>query len=32
VLGHQLLWTAVIIVAGRMLLGRGLRRLTVTGG
>ena len=32
VLGHQLLWTVVLVAAGRLILGRGLRRLTVTGG
>jgi len=32
VLGHQLAWLAVLVLAGRLLLGRGLRRLVVQGG
>ncbi len=29
---HQLAWIGVIVVAGRMILARGLRRLVVQGG
>jgi ABC-2 type transport system permease protein len=29
---HQLVWTAVFVLAGRMILSRGLRRLVVQGG
>jgi len=32
VLRHQLLWTAAIVLAGRWLLARGLRRIVVQGG
>ena len=32
VLRHQLLWTAAIVILGRFLLARGLRRVTVQGG
>ena len=32
VLRHQLLWTAALVVAGRWLLARGLRRIVVQGG
>ncbi|MBN1554997.1 MAG: ABC-2 family transporter protein [Phycisphaerae bacterium] len=32
VLVYQLLWTAVLILAGKLLLQRGLRRLVVQGG
>jgi ABC-2 type transport system permease protein len=32
VLGHQLLWTAVLVVLGRCLLARGTRPLVVQGG
>jgi ABC-2 type transport system permease protein len=32
VLRHQLLWTAAIVILGRFLLSRGLRRITVQGG
>jgi len=31
-LGHQLLWTLALVVIGRLLLARGLRRLVVQGG
>jgi ABC-2 type transport system permease protein len=31
-LGQQLLWTAALVVAGRLLLARGLRRLVIQGG
>jgi ABC-2 type transport system permease protein len=29
---HQFAWTAVLVLAGRMLLDRGIRRLVVQGG
>ncbi len=29
---HQLVWTGVFVLAGRMILSRGLRRLVVQGG
>ena len=32
VLRHQLLWTAALVVAGRWLLARGMRRVVVQGG
>jgi ABC-2 type transport system permease protein len=32
VLLHQLFWTALLVLAGRWLLSRGLRRLVVQGG
>jgi ABC-2 type transport system permease protein len=32
ILLHQLIWTAAFVVAGRMLLTRGTRRLVVQGG
>ncbi len=32
VLGHQLLWTAGLVLLGRWLLARGTRRLVVQGG
>lgn len=32
VLGHQILWTAAMVLLGRWLLARGLRRLEVQGG
>jgi ABC-2 type transport system permease protein len=32
VLTHQLLWTAALVLVGRWLLTRGLRRLVVQGG
>jgi len=32
VLAHQVLWTAVLILVGRWLLARGLRRVVVQGG
>lgn len=32
VLAHQLLWTAALILLGRWLLGRSLRRMVVQGG
>jgi ABC-2 type transport system permease protein len=32
VLRHQLVWTAALVVAGRWLLSRGLRRVVVQGG
>ena len=31
-LAHQLLWVAVLVVAGRWILSRGLRRLVIQGG
>ena len=30
--GHQLLWTGILVLAGRLLLARGTRRLVVEGG
>jgi ABC-2 type transport system permease protein len=30
--GHQLLWTLALVLAGRMLLARALRRVVVQGG
>jgi ABC-2 type transport system permease protein len=32
VLGRQLAWTVVLVVLGRWLLGRGMRRVVVQGG
>ncbi len=32
VLGHQLLWTAVLVLIGRWMLSLGLRRVVVQGG
>jgi ABC-2 type transport system permease protein len=32
VIEHQLLWTAALVIAGRWLLRRGLRRVVVQGG
>jgi ABC-2 type transport system permease protein len=32
VLAHQILWTGVLIVLGRWLLARGMRRVVVQGG
>ena len=32
VLRHQLLWTAALVLFGRWLLARGLRRIVVQGG
>lgn len=32
VLGHQLLWTIALVLFGRWLLARGLRRIVVQGG
>jgi ABC-2 type transport system permease protein len=32
VLRHQLLWTVALVLAGRWLLSRGLRRIVVQGG
>ena len=32
VVGHQLAWTVGLVVLGRWMLGRGLRRLVVQGG
>jgi ABC-2 type transport system permease protein len=32
VLAHQLIWTAILIASGRLLMGRALRRLVVQGG
>ena len=32
VIEHQLLWTAALVIGGRWLLGRGLRRIVVQGG
>lgn len=32
VLAHQLVWTAALVLAGRWLLQRGVRRLVVQGG
>ena len=32
VLARQLLWTAVLIVGGRLILARGMKRLVVQGG
>jgi ABC-2 type transport system permease protein len=32
VLQHQLLWTAALVLAGRWLLSRGMRRIVVQGG
>lgn len=32
ILGHQLLWTLALVIAGRALLQRGLRELVVQGG
>ena len=31
-LGHQLVWTIVLILIGRWLLARGVRRLVMQGG
>jgi len=31
-LAHQLVWTAALVLLGRWLLSRGLRRLVVQGG
>jgi len=31
-LAHQLVWAAILIAAGQLLLRRGLRRLTILGG
>ena len=31
-LGHQLAWTAALVLTGRWVLSRGLRRLVVQGG
>ncbi len=31
-IGHQIVWTVALILLGRWILGRGLRRLTVQGG
>jgi ABC-2 type transport system permease protein len=31
-LGHQLIWTALFVLAGRLILTRGLTRLVVQGG
>lgn len=31
-LGHQLAWTAALVIIGRWVLARGLRRLVVQGG
>jgi ABC-type uncharacterized transport system permease subunit len=30
--GHQLLWTAILVLVGRWLLSRALRRVVVQGG
>ncbi|MEM7157302.1 MAG: ABC-2 family transporter protein [Myxococcota bacterium] len=30
--GHQVLWTAMLVLAGRMILSRALRRIVVQGG
>lgn len=32
VLGHQLAWTAALVVAGRLLLARSVRRIEIAGG
>jgi ABC-2 type transport system permease protein len=32
VLAHQAVWTVTIVVMGRLLLARGLRRIVVQGG
>ena len=32
VLAHQLGWTAILVVAGRLALARGTRRIVVQGG
>jgi ABC-2 type transport system permease protein len=32
VVQHQLLWTAALVILGRWLLSRGLRRVVVQGG
>jgi len=32
VLAHQLAWTAILVLSGRLLLSRALRRLVVQGG
>ncbi|HET9447374.1 MAG TPA: hypothetical protein VFO35_14000, partial [Steroidobacteraceae bacterium] len=32
VLQHQLLWTAALVLFGRWLLSRGMRRIVVQGG
>ena len=31
-LGHQLVWVAVLVLIGRWVLSRGLRRLVMQGG
>ncbi len=31
-IGHQLLWTALLVMAGRIILARGITRLVVQGG
>ncbi len=32
VVAHQLLWTAALVLFGRWLLSRGMRRVVVQGG
>jgi ABC-2 type transport system permease protein len=32
VLQHQILWTIALVMLGRWLLSRGIRRLVVQGG
>ena len=32
VVGHQLLWTGILVALGRWLLARGVRRIVVQGG
>jgi ABC-2 type transport system permease protein len=31
-IGQQLLWAAILVLIGRLVLSRGLRRLVVQGG
>ena len=31
-LGHQLVWVAILVLIGRWVLSRGLRRLVMQGG